>query len=101
MDNGGVRKIELNIVDKPHYFGPEFHVKVLVGLGRDAGAGHPLNHLFDGFHGAVFVSFIGYGIDVIVPVDALADHTVGRAGTRSKPSVIEADIPGRLSCASE
>ena len=101
MDNGVVREKELHIVNKPHYFGPEFHVKVLVGLGHDAAAGHPLHQLLDGLHGAHLVSFIGNGIDVVLFVTPLADHTVGFARTGGETSVIEADIPRWLSCASE
>ncbi len=87
MDNGSVGEKELHIVDKPHYFGPEFHMKIIVRLGHDARVGHPLNHLLDHCHGAVFVSFVGNGIDVVLSVTPLADYAVRLAGTGGQTSV--------------
>ena len=101
MDNGGVREKELHIVNKPHYFGSEFHVKVMIRLGHDSGAGQPLNHLLDRLHGGGLFSFVDDGIDVVPLVTALADDAVGPVGTGGETSVIEANIHRRLSCASE
>lgn len=100
MDNGTVREEELHIVNKPHHFGSEFHVKVIFRLGRDADAGQPLNHLLDQLHGGGLLSLVGNGIDVVPLVAALADDAIGPVGAGGKTSVIEADIHRRLPCAS-
>jgi len=101
MDNGSVWEKELHIVDKPHYFGSEFHVKILVGLGHDAGARHPLNHLPDYLHGGGFLSCIGNGIDMVPLISILADDTVGCAGTGGQATFPDADIRGWFAGASE
>jgi len=101
MDNGRVWEKELHIVDKPHYFGSEFDVKILVGLGRDAGARHPLNHLLDHLHGGGFLSHIGNGIDMVLFIPILADDAVGGSGTGCETSFLDADIRGRFACTSD
>ena len=100
MDNGGVREKERHIVDESHDFGSEFHVKVIVRLGRDAGTGQRLDHLLDQRHGGGFLSLIGNGVDVVTIVAALADDAVGAVGAGGQASILEADIHGYVSCAS-